>query len=241
MGLKCADVSDVQKRSAAAGKNKACFENKPKSVLIGPFPSLADRYQQHGGKHAKTEREEKTALSYCRGLQSTAAQEPRSRRCYLKYLKCVESIFLSFLLPSHQVSAFPSADCLKERGGHFIRKCRDTNGTPLYMPQLSRLPPHPPTSLNSLNHTPPAPLPCPCFASGSLHEAPRDFLPNDGTQKKRETSCFISLLTLYNVVNACFNPPLPFFCVHWDVLLRSAARRRVGLRQSSGRGLLEPR
>lgn len=205
MGLKCADVSDVQKRSAAVGKNEACFENKPKSVLIGPFPSLADRYQQHGGKHAKTEREEKTALCYCQGLQSTAAQEPHSRCCYLKYLKCVESVFLSFLLPSHQVSAFPSADCLKERGGHFIRKCQDTNGTPLYMPQLSRLPPHP-----SPLPSPPFP-PAPVLPLDPFPRCRETFCRTMAQNKKREASCFISLLTLYNVVNACFKPPPPLF------------------------------
>lgn len=63
------------------------------------------------------------------------------------------------------------------------------------------------------------PLPPPPISHpGSLRRL-RDFVPNDGTKikwkKNWKTSCFISLLTLYNVVNACFNSPLPLlFCVH---------------------------
>lgn len=192
---------------------------------------MSDVQKTQSGIRGKKKKKKKRHALKITGVFRLDSAAQGSCWCYLKYLKCVESVFCPpiFSLPSHHVSAFPSADCLKGRGGHFIHKCRDSNGTPLYMPRLWRLAP---------DFTCPTPaLPPPPYFTLQIPEAPQRLCAErrhkNKMKKKRKTSCFISLLTLYNVVNACFNPPSPL------LFLCALLSHRVGSRRSSSRGLAE--
>lgn len=125
--------------------------------------------------------------------------------CYLEFLKYVESF-----PASHQVSAFPSADCLKERRALYPY-VPGNKGTPLYMPNYQD---------------------CSLSRLWSLTR-PQRLSATDAKKKnkKKTRPPVFSLLTLYNVVNACFDP---FLCalgrsVEVEVLAdrRGHARRQT--------------
>lgn len=120
-----------------------------------------------------------------------------------------------FSLPSHHVSAFPSADCLKGRGGHFIHKCRDSNGTPLYMPRLWRLAP---------DFTSPTPtLPPPPYFTLQIPEAPQRLCAErrhkNKMKKKKKDLLFYFTFDFVQRSKCMFQSPLPpSFSVHCSAI-----------------------